>query len=92
MMEKPKAQRMGKPYCHIQMLYLIQENGGAMKRRLLRETLAKEGYSKYCIYEAFRRNDLYKRIWFEGSGNSKSQIVHLTENYDHNLDKVLPDD
>ncbi len=84
-MEKPKAQRLGKPFCHTQMLYLIQENGGKMLRRLLRETLSSEGYTKYCIYEAFRRNKVSNRIWFEGSGNSKNQVVHLTKSYDKDI-------
>lgn len=84
-MDKPKAQRLGKPFCHVEMLYIIQEHGGAIKRVELKRLLDSEGYSKYCIYEAFRRCEWQKRIWFEGRGNSPSQIVHLSQGYDENL-------
>lgn len=49
-MDKPQAVRMGKPYCHSQLLYLIYKNGGVMKCVELRNALAEDGYNKYCIY------------------------------------------
>lgn len=85
-MKQPRPKRLGKPYCDMQMLYILQENGGAMRRVLLRELLSDQGYSKYCIYEAFRRNEWKERIWFEGAGTSNKQIVHLTEKYDEGLE------
>ena len=81
-MEKPKPKRLGKPFCDEQMLYLLQENGGSMCRIPLREMLSEQGYSKYCIYEAFRRNEWKARIWFEGPGTSSKQVVHLADGYD----------
>ncbi len=81
-MEKPKAQRMGKPFCDREMLYLIQENGGTIKRIELKKKLEAEGYSKYCIYEAFRQNDWRKKIIYEGDGHSPNQLIHLSETYE----------
>lgn len=78
-MEKPKNVRSGKPFCNSQMLYLIYQNGGSMKRGELRAALDNAGYSKYCIYEAFRRCEWKQEIWFEGSGHSNNQIVHLSD-------------
>ncbi len=85
-MNKPKPRRLGKPYCDMQMLYILQENGGSMRRIPLREMLSEQGYSKYCVYEAFRRNEWKGRIWFEGAGTSPKQVVHLTDNYDEGID------
>lgn len=81
-MKKPKAQRLGKPFCDREMPYLIQENGVSMKRTELKEKLVAEGCTKYCIYEPFRRNDWAKKIIFEGSGHSPNQIIHLSDTYD----------
>lgn len=80
-MKRPKEQRMGKPFCHMQLMYIIQENGGTIKRVDLREKLSEQGYSKYCIYEAFRRCEWKEYISFEGSGNSMNQKVMLTEKF-----------
>ena len=78
-MEKPKNARLGKPYCNEQLVYMLYKNGGSMKRGDLRVALANDGYSKYCIYEAFRRCEWRKEIWFEGNGHSNNQIVHLSD-------------
>lgn len=53
-----------------------------MKRTELKEKLTAEGYTKYCIYEAFRRNDWNNKIIYEGSGYSPNQIIHLSDTYD----------
>jgi len=66
-------------YCNNRIVFLLQDNNGRMTRGTLRDSLLKEGYGKYCIYEALRRLSMRGKIIFKGSGHSKNQIILLTE-------------
>lgn len=61
---------------------MLQENGGSLKRTVLKDKLVTESYTKDCLYEAFRRNDWRNEIIYEGSGYSPNQRIHLSDTYD----------
>lgn len=82
MLEEPKKRANGRPVCSMQILYLIQEAGGEMKRSEIRKELVKMGYGNHCILEAYTRLERQNRIKYEGSSHSSKQIVLLAPGYD----------
>ena len=76
-LKQPRIRKNGLPFCHEQIVYLLQCAGGSLTRGQMRDTLMQMGYSYYGVYEAFRRLSDNGLIVFDGSGHSPNQIIQL---------------